>query len=94
MASIDTISGWTELSDAEQLREWRSFLSSLDAGDAGYHRYYPELMPRWDCGDVPELIEAERFDAYQAEMRREAVWEAERAFEPEWANETFGDPPF
>jgi hypothetical protein len=94
MAATTTTSAWALLSEAEQLREWRSFLSSLDAGGAGHHRHYAELMLRWDRGDVPELIEAERVEAYEVEARAEAAWAAEHVFDPEWAVLTFGDPPF
>ena len=91
MASINFTPGWTQLSEGEQLRQWRSFLASLDAGDAGFHRYYAELMPRWDRGDVPELIAEERYAADEAEMQTEALWEAMHGFTPDWA---YGEPPF
>ena len=76
MASIDLFTTWTQLSEAQQLVEWRSFLTSLDAGDAGYHRYYPVLMLLWDRGEVPAVVEAELLTAYDAEMREQAAWEA------------------
>lgn len=77
MASIDIFTAWTQLPEAEQLHQWRAFLAALDAGDAGYHRYYLVLMPLWDRGDVPAAIEAEAMDAYAAEMRADAAWAAE-----------------
>ncbi|WP_293392804.1 hypothetical protein, partial [Phenylobacterium sp. RIFCSPHIGHO2_01_FULL_69_31] len=76
MASIDLFTTWTQLSEAQQLNEWRAFLTSLDAGDAGYHRYYPVLMPLWDRGDVPAIVEDEAMSAYETEMREQAEWEA------------------
>lgn len=79
MASITLNTAWTQLSQAEQMNQWRAFLSALDAGGAGYHPYYLELMPLWDRGDVPAEIEAEAYDAYEAEMRAEAGWDARYA---------------
>lgn len=76
MASIDLFTTWTQLSEAQQLGEWRTFLTSLDVGDAGYHRFYPVLMPLWDRGDVPAIVEAEAIRAYETEMRAQAEWEA------------------
>jgi len=76
MASIDLFTTWTQLSEAQQLTEWRTFMVSLDAGDAGHHRYYLVLMPLWDRGDVPAVVEAEAMDAYETEMREQAEWEA------------------
>ena len=76
MASIDLFTTWTQLSEAQQLGEWRTFLTSLDVGDAGYHRFYPVLMPLWDRGDVPAIVEDEAMSAYETEMREQAEWEA------------------
>jgi hypothetical protein len=76
MATIDIDTAWTHLSEAQQLVEWRSFLSSLDAGDAGYHRWYPVLMPLWDRGEVPPAVETEVLAAYETEMGEQAAWEA------------------
>lgn len=76
MPSIDLDTTWTQLSEAQQLIEWRSFLTSLDAGDAGYHRWYPVLMPLWDRGEVPAAVETEVLAAYETEMREQAAWEA------------------
>lgn len=81
MTTIDLDTAWTQLTEAQQLVEWRSFLTSLDAGDAGYHRYYPVLMPLWDRGEVPAAVEAEALDAYEAEMRELAAWEARNGAE-------------
>ena len=76
MATIDLFTTWTQHTEAQQLIEWRTFLASLDAGDAGYHRYYLVLMPLWDRGDVPAIVQAEAMDAYETEMREQAEWEA------------------
>ncbi len=94
MASIDLTPCWSQLSESEQLRHWRSFLTSLDAGDAGYHPHYAELMSRWDRGDVPERIAEARYGVEEAEMRAEAIWEAVHAFTTDGAHEICGDPPF
>lgn len=94
MLSIDGRSRWIRLSQAEQLSQWRSFLVSLDAGDAGYHPYYTELMPRWDRGDVPLPIEAEYMATRDAELRAEAVWETVHRFGCDGANAVYGEPPF
>lgn len=58
---------WTRLSPDEKLAQWRSFLDALDAGDAGFHRFYPVLMPLWERGDVPEVINDELLDVAEAE---------------------------
>ena len=94
MASNILITAWTELTNAEQLRQWRRFLDALDAGGAGYHRYYPVLMPLWDRGDVPAEIEAETFEALEAEMRADAAWAVQHAAEA-WcvAEDELGDLP-
>jgi hypothetical protein len=54
---------WTRLSPDEQLTQWQSFLDALDAGDAGYHRFYPVLMPLWARGDIPETLNEEHVEA-------------------------------
>ncbi len=51
-------------------------------------------MPRWDRGDVPELIVEERYARAEAEMRAETLWEAVHGFTTDGANEIYGDPPF
>jgi hypothetical protein len=94
MASMDITLGWMQLPEADQLHQWRSFLASLDVGDAGYHRWYGVLMPLWDRGDVPELILDEQFDRRDAELRAEALWEAEHGFGRDWAEQVLGPPPF
>jgi hypothetical protein len=76
MASIDLVTAWTLLTKGEQLVQWRGFITALDAGGAGYHRFYPVLMPLWDRGDVPAEIETEGFEVREAEMRAEASWAA------------------
>lgn len=76
MASIDLLTAWTRLTKGEQLAQWRGFIAALDAGGAGYHPYYLVLMPLWDRGDVPVEIEAEAFEAREAEMRAETTWAA------------------
>ena len=57
MASIDLVIAWTLLTKGEQLVQWRGFITALDAGGAGYHRFYPVLMPLWDRGDVPAIVD-------------------------------------
>lgn len=94
MASISTQSAWMQLSEPEQLSEWRSFLDELDAGCAGYHRCYPVLMPRWACGDVPVDLGW----AQDAPVRSGAIVTDEVGFgeslaqiDADWI---FGSPPF
>jgi hypothetical protein len=94
MASINTLTTWTDLSEAQQLREWRSFLNSLDVGDAGYHRWYKVLMPLWDRGDVPGEVLDVRYAARDAELQAEALWEAQHGFDGGWADRVLGPPPF
>ena len=94
MASIELAFDWIQLSESQQLRQWRSFLTSLDAGDAGYHLFYAELMPRWDRGDVPELVVEARYSVEQAEMAAEAIWDAVHGFTTDGVNAIYGDPPF
>lgn len=77
MNSLDTFAiAWNTLPDVAQLTEWRSFVAALDAGDAGYHRFYSVLMPLWDRGEVPVQIVEEAAAANDAELMREAAWEA------------------
>ncbi|CAN7641422.1 hypothetical protein LJR219_005034 [Phenylobacterium sp. LjRoot219] len=86
MASLDF--DWMQLSHGEQLREWGSFLRGLDAGDAGYHRYYRVLMPRWARGDVPQIVgQAAGFAGFQEEAACE--W-----FDAGTADQVLGPPPF
>lgn len=93
MASIDLVTAWTQLTKAEQLVEWRGFITALDAGGAGYHRFYPVLMPLWDRGDVPAEIETEAFEAREAEMCAEPTWAARHGADA-WcvAEDTLADP--
>lgn len=77
MNSLNTFAiAWNALSEAEQLNEWRAFVAALDAGDAGYHRFYSVLMPLWDRGEVPTQIAEEAAAANDAELMLEAAWEA------------------
>lgn len=76
MISIDTLtSDWSALSPDAQSAQWASFITDLDGGCAGFHRYYPVLMPLWDQGDVPDAINESQLVKYEAEMRAEAIWE-------------------
>jgi hypothetical protein len=76
MISIDTLtSDWTALSPAEQLAQWESFFADLDAGAAGFHRYYRVLMPRWDAGDVPDHVIEAQLARFEADMRIDTIWE-------------------
>lgn len=76
MISIDTLnSDWTALSPDAQLAQWETFIADLDAGCAGFHRYYRLLAPLWDRGDVPDPINEAQLARYETEMRAEALWE-------------------
>jgi hypothetical protein len=76
MISIDALtSDWIALSPSEQLAHWTTFIDDLDAGCAGFHRYYRILMPLWEQGDVPDPIDETQFAKYESEMRAEALWE-------------------
>jgi hypothetical protein len=78
MISIDTLTlDWTALSSAQQLAHWTSFIDDLDAGAAGFHRFYPVLMPLWDRGDVPGPISEMELARFETEARGEALWELE-----------------
>lgn len=78
MRSIEALTAdWNALSQDEQFGQWRSFLQDLDCGEGAFHRYYLVLMPLWDRGDVPELINDEQMEKYAAEMRAELAWELE-----------------
>ncbi len=70
MITIDTLtSDWTALSPAAQRALWRHFIEALDAGAAGYHRYYQVLMPLWDRGDVPDWINSAALTEATDEVR-------------------------
>lgn len=76
MTSIDALTAeWTALSPAHQLAQWETFIADLDAGAAGFHRYYRVLMPLWDQGDVPDLINDAHLARSEAEMQAEALGE-------------------
>jgi hypothetical protein len=76
---------WIQLSSEQQLDQWRSFLTALDAGDAGYHRYYSVLMPLRDRGEVPDVINDEQLAKLDAEMAHEARWAVEHpSFNDAW----------
>lgn len=76
MRSIEALTAdWNALSQDERFAQWRSFLLDLDCGEGAFHRYYLVLMPLWDRGDVPELINDEAMEKYAAEMRAELAWE-------------------
>lgn len=76
MISINALtSDWTALSPAEQLAQWHTFIADLDAGAAGFHRYYLVLMPLWNAGDVPDETNEAALAKYEAEMQAEALWD-------------------
>jgi len=64
---------WTQLPTLQRRAEWRSFIVALDVGDAGYHRFYPVLMPLWDRGEVPDLVNDEQLAMRDAELLRDAL---------------------
>lgn len=79
LSHIDTLAAtWNSFTEIEQLAEWRSFLSALDEGGAGYNRFYLLLLPLWDAGDVPASICDEASAAYDAECAEEAAWEVDQ----------------
>lgn len=81
-------SDFNTLSPAEQLAQWESFVADLDAGAAGFHRFYPVLMGRWDRGDVPEEIVERQRATFEAEVRADALWELEHpAMSDDWADD-------
>jgi hypothetical protein len=81
MISIDAlIQDFNALSPAQQVAQWDSFTADLDAGSAGFHRYYPVLMPLWDRGDEPDEIEALRQTQHETEARADALWELQHPF--------------
>lgn len=88
MGSIDTTFEWMQLPPAEQLLQWRSFVSSIDCGDAGYHRYYPVLMPRWVRGDVPQVAGGVR---ESCQVVSASAWDR---IDASTADLMFGSPPF
>lgn len=71
------IAAWNALSQQEQLEQWRCFLHDLDCGEGAFHHYYLVLMPLWDRGDAPELINDEHLEKYASEMRADLAWELE-----------------
>jgi hypothetical protein len=95
MISIEIVTAeWTALSPAEQLRQWSQFISDLDAGEAGFHRFYLVLMPLWDRGDVPAPIADAALSARDDELRAEALWEAAHGFRLDGISDHYGEPPF
>jgi hypothetical protein len=107
MISIEAITtDWNALSMDEQMRQWSQFLQDLDAGEAGFHSFYLVLMPLWDCGLVPALIEEVRFSRAMNEAAADAAWElaneplaggwmdySSRQVDPAYAAD-YGDPMF
>jgi len=76
MISIDSLqAAWTALSPAEQLRHWEQFTLDLDAGEAAFHRFYLVLMPLWDRGDVPAVIDEAQLQKRDAELEADAAWD-------------------
>lgn len=61
MQSIEhQIEAWNALSAEERRLHWEDFTEMLDAGDAGYHRFYRVLMPMWqgeEMGAAPAQVE-------------------------------------
>lgn len=92
MISIDALnSEWIALSPPQQLAQWENFITDLDAGTAGFHRYYRVLMPLWDRGDVPEPIHAAVMATYEDEMRADRLWQlANLPFDPGVSPRVFG----
>lgn len=94
MASINTQAAWMQLSEPEQLSEWRSFLDELDAGAPGYHRCYPVLMSRWVRGDVPvDLGWAEETPVRLTAIVTDGAGFGDHLAQNE-ADWIFGTPPF
>ncbi len=87
-STVILTSDFNALSPAEQLAQWESFVTDLDAGAAGFHRFYPVLMGRWDRGDVPEEIGERQLVAFEAEVRADALWELEHPpMSDDWAHD-------
>lgn len=103
MISINALqSEWTALSPAQQLAHWETFVTDLDAGAAGFHRYYRVLMPLWDEGDVPAPIQDATLAQVEEDLRADWQWRLETAdFDAGVAPRVFsgidldlGEPPY
>ena len=90
------------LTSSEQAAQWVRFVDALDAGDAGFHRYYLILAPIYDRGETPfdgertEMMEPRRllqgeldFGAYEEEFEVTAFAQFSTA-----AELLIGSPPF
>ena len=58
------------LSDLEKAAQWVSFIDAIDAGDMGWHPYYPVLAPMYEAGVTPfdpEPLEAREIDPFSVE---------------------------
>jgi len=43
---------WNAMTEADRALYWEDFTEMLDAGEAGYHRYYRLLMPVWSGAET------------------------------------------